>query len=77
MTDNTEEGIRLHHQIVHAFLDQMEQKSYFLKASKTQFERPQIELLGWLVSKEKIKIDPSNVSGIADWPRELQSVKEV
>ena len=76
-TNNTLEGIRLHRRIVHAFLDQMERKSYFLKASKTQFERPQIELLGWLVSKEGIKIDPSKVSGIADWPRELRSVKEV
>ena len=77
VTDDTEEGIQLHRQIVHAFLDQMEQKSYFLKASKTQFKRPQIELLGWLVSKEGIKIDRSKVSGIADWPRELRSVKEV
>ena len=67
----------MHRRIVHAFLDQMEQKSYFLKASKTQFEKPQIELLGWLVGKEGIKIDPSKVSGIADWPRELKSVKEV
>ena len=76
-TDDTEEGVQLHQQIVHAFLDWMKQKSYFLKASKTQFEKPQIELLRWLVGKEGIKIDLSKVSGIADWPRRLTSVKEV
>jgi hypothetical protein len=39
-TNDTEEGRALHCQIIHEFLDCMEEKSYFLKVSKTQFEKP-------------------------------------
>src|SRR6266699_1382232 len=55
----------------------MEELSYFLKASKTQFEKPTMEILGWQVGGDGICIDPSKVAGIAQWPCELKSVKEV
>jgi len=55
----------------------MEELSYFLKASKTQFEKPTMEILGWQVGGDGICIDPSKVAGIVQWPRELKSVKEV
>ena len=41
-----EEGHKLHQQIIHEFLNLMEEKSYFLKALKMQFEKPQMEILG-------------------------------
>ena len=58
------EGIRLHRQIIHEFLTLMEEKSYFLKALKTQFKRNQMEILGWRVDKDGIRIDPAKISGI-------------
>jgi hypothetical protein len=48
-TANDEEGRRLHKQMVHKFLDKMEECSYFLKPKKCQFEKEEMEILGWLV----------------------------
>ena len=64
-TDNTPQGQALHEHIVHQFLDILERHSYFLKVSKCEFEKREIEFLGFLVG------------GISDLPRELKSVKEV
>ena len=55
----------------------MEEWSYFLKLSKCQFKQPKVDVLGWLVEDGNIRIDPAKVAGIAEWPRELKSVKEV
>jgi hypothetical protein len=71
------EGLERHQQICHELLDLMEKQSYYLKLLKCQFEQPKMDILGWLVDDGKIKIDPSKVAGIAEWPRELKNVKEV
>ena len=76
-TDNTPQGQVLHEHIVHQFLDILEQHSYFLKVSKCEFEKREIEFLGFLVGNGTVCIDPTKVGGISDWPRELKSVKEV
>ena len=76
-TDSTPKGTALHWKITHEFLDQMEKKSYFLKVSKTKFEEPQMEILGWQVGAGGICIDPSKVTGIRDWPCRLKDVKQV
>ena len=55
----------------------MERKSYFLKISKTKFEEPQMEILGWQVGAGGIRIDPSKVAGIRDWLHQLKDVKQV
>jgi len=74
--DNTE-GRALHEEATHVFLSTCEEKSYFLKASKCEIMRPQITLLGWLVTGEGLCIDPSKVTGISEWPRTLTSVRQV
>jgi hypothetical protein len=51
-----EQGTKLHQRIIHKFLDLMEEKSYFLKVSKIQFEKPQMEILGWQVGGDGIYI---------------------
>ena len=76
-TPDDKEGMKLHRQIIHEFLTLMEDKSYFLKASKTQFEKNQMEILGWRVDKDRIRINPAKISGIAEWPHTLKNVKEV
>ena len=76
-TENTSEGMALHQKITHEFLDQMEKKSYFLKISKTKFEEPQMEILGWQVGARGIRIDPLKVARIQDWPCQLKDIKQV
>ena len=76
-TDNTPQGQALHEHIVHQFLDILERHSYFLKVSKCEFEKGEIEFLGFLIGNGTVCIDPTKVGGISDWPRELKSVKEV
>ena len=67
-TESTPEGVALRQRIAHEFLDQMEKKSYFLKVSKTKFEEPQMEILGWQVGVGGICIDLSKIAGIREWP---------
>ena len=55
----------------------MERKSYFLKVSKTKFEEPQMEILGWQVGAGGIHIDPSKIAGIQEWPRQLKDIRQV
>src|SRR5882757_2411431 len=76
-TDNTPEGRILHAKIIHDFLDILERQSYFLKASKCAFEKTSIEFLGFCVGHGTVRVDQSKIGGIADWPRDLKSVKEV
>jgi hypothetical protein len=57
-TANDKEGRQLHKQIVHDFLDKMEECSYFLKPKKCQFEKDEMEILGWLVGGGRVCIDP-------------------
>jgi hypothetical protein len=76
-TDDTESGKALHRQITHEFLETLERHSYFLKVSKCEFEKEQIEFLGFLVTNGTTHVEPSKIGGISDWPRELKSVKQV
>jgi len=76
MADDAE-GRALHTEAIHAFLSRCKEKSYYLKASKCEIMRPKITLLGWLVTGEGLRIDPSKVTGISEWPRTLTSVKQV
>ena len=40
----------------------------YLKPEKCEFKKQQIEFLGLIVSKGKVKMDPIKVSGIQKWP---------
>jgi hypothetical protein len=77
VTNNDEAGWALHMKAIHDFLDTCEKHSYFLKASKCEIMQPQITLLGWLFTGERLCIDLSKVTGISEWPRELTSVRQV
>jgi hypothetical protein len=77
VTNDNKTGQALHMQAIHDFLDTCERHSYFLKASKCEIMRPQITLLGWLLTGEGLCIDPSKVTDISEWPRMLTSVRQV
>jgi hypothetical protein len=63
--------------MIHNFLNILEQHSYFLKVSKCEFEKKRMEFLGFQVGEGTVKIDPSKIGGITNWPQKLNSVKEV
>ena len=77
VTWKNKEGICLHREINHALLDLLEKRSYFLKMGKTEFEKEEIDLLGWRVKNGRVRIDPMKVEGLKSWPRTLKTVKQV
>jgi hypothetical protein len=76
-TEDSLNGHRLHEQIVNEFLTILKKHSYFLKMSKCEFEKPDMEFLGFKVEQGTVQIDLSKIGGISDWPQELKSVKKV
>jgi hypothetical protein len=76
-TANTPEGQTLHEEIVHAFLELMEKHSYFLKASKCVFEKDYVDFLGFQIHAGCAQIDPIKLEGIANWPEELTTKKQI
>jgi hypothetical protein len=72
-----EEGLKLHWNIVHKFLDLMEKLSDFLKLGKCKFETTKTKFLGWLITAEGITVDSAKASGLANWPRKLHNLKEL
>jgi hypothetical protein len=76
-TTSDKEGRKRHEQIVHAFLDHMEECSYFLKPSKCVFEQDSINILGWIVGQGQVRIDPAKMKGLSEWPRELKTVHDI
>ena len=76
-TNASPKGQAFYKQIVHEFLDIFEQHSYFLKASKCEFEKEEMEFLGFQVERGTVWIDPSKLEGIINWPQEFKSVKKV
>src|SRR5260370_19879734 len=55
----------------------MQDNNLFLKPEKCEFEQFKVEYLGYLISHNKIKMDPKKLAGISDWPvpRNLQQVR--
>jgi hypothetical protein len=69
--------LMLHHRMNHCLLDIFEEHLYFLKPSKCEFERTEIDFVGVRLGNGQITINPSKIAGIKEWPRTLKSVKEV
>jgi len=76
-TTKTLEGLQLHQEIIHHFLDLLEKHLYFLKASKSVFEKDHINFLGFQVTAGCAQIDPIKIDGINSWPEDLKSKKEI
>jgi len=73
----TNDDIDRHQQIVHEVLDKLKEESYFLRLSKCEFEKDKVDYLGVVISQEWIHVDPLKVEGLANWPRRLQTIKQV
>jgi len=64
-TDGTEEE---HETIVHKWLAKLETLSLFLKPSKCEFHKKEVEYLGMIVGNGSVHMDPVKVHGITQWP---------
>jgi Reverse transcriptase (RNA-dependent DNA polymerase) len=73
----TTNDLSLHWHIVHDVLDLLEAKSFFLKPSKCKFERTTIDYLGIVISNGAISINPMKRDGLATWPKQLATIKQV
>src|SRR5487761_1679830 len=74
----TKEGEdELHEQICHELFELFKKESLFLKLSKCEFEKDEIDFLGVQLGHGVATIDPSKLKGITKWPHMLKNVKEV
>jgi hypothetical protein len=76
-TTDDNEGRRRHKEITHAFLDCMEECSYFLKTLKVSVQDNNYEDLGMDSWGGQVHINPTKVKGISKWPQKLSTVKQV
>ena len=66
----TEEQHRQRHRIyVHHVLDKLEEHDLYLKPEKCAFEKDEIDYLGVIIGNGIVKMDPSKLKGVADWPK--------
>ena len=74
---STPNDLALHPKIVHNVLDALEATSFYLQVTKCVFEATCIEYLGLLIDGNTLKIDPTKQKGIAEWPEQLTTLKQV
>ena len=67
--------INLHIAMVDNLFDILVEHGLHLKLSKSVFMQPQMDFLGVRINQDGISIDPTKITGIADWPEELTTVK--
>lgn len=63
----TPEGVD-HEKVVEEVLQILQSHSIWLKPEKCKFSKKEIEYLGLLISKNKVRMDPLKVSAVSDWP---------
>ena len=57
-----------HADYTHLVLDKLEANDLYLKPEKCEFNREEIEYLGVIVGKNRIRIHPKKLKGVQDWP---------
>ena len=72
---STPPDLELHWRIVHDVLDVLEAASFYLQVTKCVFEVTHIEYLGLLIDRNTLKIDPTKLKGIQEWPETLKTLK--
>src|SRR6266576_4301079 len=65
-----------HSKKVQHFLDKLAQHDLFLKPEKCQFHKKEVKYLGVIIGQGKVKMDPTKVQGITEWPT-LLTIKDV
>ncbi|KAI7962448.1 hypothetical protein MJO28_000542 [Puccinia striiformis f. sp. tritici] len=57
-----------HEQSVSDVLETLSKHHLWLKPEKCEFSQPEVEYLGLLISCNQIRMDPSKVKAVTDWP---------
>ena len=70
----TTDNVERHRIIVKKVLEIMRKESFFLRASKCEFEQTRVEYLGLILDRDTVKPDPTKTSGVKTWPRVLKMV---
>ena len=65
----------LHEEIIHFLFDLFAENGLHLKLSKSIFMQPSIDFLGMHISKDGTTINPAKVTGIAEWPEDIMTLK--
>ena len=66
----TENQHQQQHQLyTHHVLDKLEKHNLYLKHEKCVFEKEEIDYLGVIIGQGIVKMDPSKLKGVADWPK--------
>ena len=58
-----------HAKHVRMVLERLRQFKLYVKLSKCQFSTQEVEFLGFIVNVDGVKMDPSRVQAIQEWPR--------
>ena len=69
VTETEEQHRQRHKQYMHHVLDKLEAHDLYLKPEKCAFEKKEIDYLGVIIGQETVKMDPSKLKGVADWPK--------
>ena len=70
------ETLEEHRTIVKKVLELLWQYKLFTKPEKCFIKQVEVEYLGVIVSHNKVKMDPSKITAVKDWPTPM-TVKEV
>ena len=74
---STPNDLILHQKIVHDVLDALEAASFYLQVAKCVFKVTCIEYLGLLINGDTLKINPTKLKEIQEWPETLTTLKQV
>ena len=62
------ETLEEHKRLVRRVLQKLRENKLYLKHDKCTFEEEEVEYLGLLVSKGKVRMDPVKTKAVGDWP---------
>jgi len=65
----TPNNVPHHRQLAHQVLDRLEEHDLFLKPEKCTFEVPEIEYLGLIIGRGRVRMDQVKVQGVDGWRR--------
>ena len=50
-------------------IERLRRAKLYANPKKYEFFKPEVEYLGFLVNKTGVRIDPTRIEAITDWPR--------
>ena len=68
-TETENQHRQQHQHYTHHILDKLEIHDLYLKPKKCAFEKEEIDYLGIIISQGTVKMGPSKLKGVADWPK--------